>query len=120
MTAAAEATIAAANAAANAPSAAKAAGRSAGERPLTDSEHDRFEDMLRTLTVERGDVREAMVFAMDNADAAAEVVDTLAEALSLQETPLPLKVGSFKQSSQAWHLNEENHIWALSFVCLLL
>lgn len=91
MTAVAEAALTGAAAAAAAP-ASKAASRSAGERPLTDSEHDRFEDMLRTLTAERADVREAMVFAMDNADAAAEVVDTLAEALSLPETPLPIKV----------------------------
>jgi hypothetical protein len=33
-----------------------------------------------------------MVFALDNADAAAEVVDTLAESLSLPETPMLLKV----------------------------
>ena len=33
----------------------------------------RFEDLLRALTVERADIREAMVFALDNADCAAEV-----------------------------------------------
>ncbi len=32
----------------------------------------RFEDLLRALTVERADIREAMVFALDNADCAAE------------------------------------------------
>ena len=33
----------------------------------------RFEDLLRALTLERADIREAMVFALDNADCAAEV-----------------------------------------------
>ena len=42
--------------------------------------------------VERADIREAMVFALDNADACSEVVEILAEALSLAETPVPLKV----------------------------
>lgn len=34
-----------------------------------------------------------MVFALDNADAAAEVVDILEQSLTLAETPVPLKVG---------------------------
>ena len=43
--------------------------------------------------VERADISDGMVFALDNADAAGEVVDILAQALSLPETPVPLKVG---------------------------
>ena len=42
--------------------------------------------------VEREDVQEAMVFALDNADASGEVVDILYEALTLAETPVPIKV----------------------------
>ena len=33
----------------------------------------RFEDLLRSLTVERKDICDAMVFALDNADSAFEV-----------------------------------------------
>jgi hypothetical protein len=33
-----------------------------------------------------------MTFALDHADCAAEVVDILAEALTLDETPIPTKV----------------------------
>lgn len=43
------------------------------ERTLTDAQRDEFEDMLRSLTLERSQIREAMGFALDNADAAGEV-----------------------------------------------
>ena len=33
-----------------------------------------------------------MVFALDNADACGEIVDVLYEALTLTETPVPIKV----------------------------
>ena len=44
------------------------------ERTLTDAQRDEFEDMLRALTLERSQIREAMGFALDNADAAGEVI----------------------------------------------
>lgn len=47
------------------------------ERTLTDAQRDEFEDMLRALTLERSQVKEAMGFALDNADAAGEVRITL-------------------------------------------
>lgn len=43
------------------------------ERALTDGQRDEFEDMLRALTLERSQIREAMGFALDNAEAAGEV-----------------------------------------------
>lgn len=43
------------------------------ERTLTDPQRDEFEDMLRALTLERSQIRGAMAFALDNADAAGEV-----------------------------------------------
>jgi hypothetical protein len=48
--------------------------------------------IVHRVQVEREDVKEAMVFALDNADACGEVVDILYEALTLPETPIPLKV----------------------------
>ena len=44
------------------------------ERTLTDPQRDEFEDMLRALTLERNQIKEAMGFALDNADAAGEVI----------------------------------------------
>lgn len=43
------------------------------EWTLTDAQRDEFEDMLRALTLERFQIKEAMGFALDNADAAGEV-----------------------------------------------
>lgn len=62
------------------------------DTPLSDLQRDKFEDLLRGLTAERGAVRDAMTFALDHADCAAEVVDILTEALTLDETPIPTKV----------------------------
>ncbi|KAK6782488.1 hypothetical protein RDI58_020284 [Solanum bulbocastanum] len=64
-----------------------AAGRSRRvevERTLTDAQRDEFEDMLRSLTLERSQIKEAMGFALDNADAAGEVVELLTESLTLK------------------------------------
>ena len=36
--------------------------------PLSDLQRDKFEHMLRTLTVERADICAAMAFALDNAE----------------------------------------------------
>ncbi|KAF2534991.1 hypothetical protein F2Q68_00018875 [Brassica cretica] len=44
------------------------------ERTLTDPQRDEFEDMLRALTLERSQIKEAMGFALDNVDAAGEVL----------------------------------------------
>ena len=44
------------------------------------------------MQVDRSAVRAAMTFALDNAEAAAEIADTLGEALGLTETPVPTKV----------------------------
>ena len=42
-----------------------------------------------------------MAFALDNADASGEVVDILYEALTLAETPIPLKVKGLLGASAA-------------------
>ncbi|MEW5308379.1 MAG: hypothetical protein WDW38_000347 [Sanguina aurantia] len=73
------------------------------ERTLLESERDRFEDMLRGITVERTDITDAMMFALGNADASGEVVDILAQSLSLQETAVPLKVARLFVVSDILH-----------------
>ncbi|XP_077221869.1 protein RRC1-like isoform X2 [Tasmannia lanceolata] len=83
-----------------------AAGRSRRvelERTLTDSQRDEFEDMLRGLTLERSQIKEAMGFALDNADAAGEIVEVLTESLTLKETPIPTKVARLMLVSDILH-----------------
>ncbi|KVH91629.1 protein RRC1-like [Cynara cardunculus var. scolymus] len=83
-----------------------AAGRSRrveSERTLTDAQRDEFEDMLRALTLERVQIKEAMGFALDNADAAGEIVEVLTESLTLKETPIPTKVARLMLVSDILH-----------------
>ncbi|KAI4381005.1 hypothetical protein MLD38_007124 [Melastoma candidum] len=83
-----------------------AAGRSRRveqERTLTDSQRDEFEDMLRALTLERSLIKEAMGFALDNADAAGEVVEVLTESLTLKQTLIPTKVARLMLVSDILH-----------------
>ncbi|GAB2226680.1 hypothetical protein Droror1_Dr00022499 [Drosera rotundifolia] len=83
-----------------------AAGRSRRlepERTLTDPQRDQFEDMLRALTLERNQIKQAMGFALDNSDAAGEVVEVLTESLTLKETPIPTKVARLMLVSDILH-----------------
>jgi U2-associated protein SR140 len=73
------------------------------EQTLTDSQRDEFEDMLRALTLERSQIREAMGFALDNAEAAGEVVEVLTESLTLKETSIPTKVARLMLVSDIIH-----------------
>ncbi|CAM8969450.1 unnamed protein product [Rhodiola kirilowii] len=73
------------------------------ERTLTDPQRDDLEDMLRALTLERSQIREAMAFALDNADAAGEIVEVLTESLTLKETPIPTKVARLMLVSDILH-----------------
>uniref|UniRef100_A0A5B7A6L0 Putative U2 snRNP-associated SURP motif-containing protein isoform X1 n=1 Tax=Davidia involucrata TaxID=16924 RepID=A0A5B7A6L0_DAVIN len=83
-----------------------AAGRSRRvelERTLTDAQRDEFEDRLRALTLERSQIKEAMGFALDNADAAGEIVEVLTESLTLKETSIPTKVARLMLVSDILH-----------------
>uniref|UniRef100_A0AAV2LA57 U2 snRNP-associated SURP motif-containing protein n=1 Tax=Knipowitschia caucasica TaxID=637954 RepID=A0AAV2LA57_KNICA len=59
---------------------------------LKEDERDKLEEMLRGLTPRRGDVGEAMVFCLNHAEAAEEIVECVAESLSILKTPLPKKI----------------------------
>ncbi|XP_064638246.1 U2 snRNP-associated SURP motif-containing protein-like isoform X2 [Lineus longissimus] len=59
---------------------------------LTDSQRERFEDLLRDLTPEKPKVGDAMVWCMDHAESAEEIVDCISESLSILETPIPKKI----------------------------
>ncbi|CAN8256694.1 unnamed protein product [Cochlearia groenlandica] len=77
--------------------------RAEADQTLTDPQRDEFEDMLRALTLERSQIKEAMGFALDNADAAGEVIDVLTESLTLKETPIPTKVARLMLVSDILH-----------------
>uniref|UniRef100_A0A3B3D2I9 U2 snRNP-associated SURP domain containing n=1 Tax=Oryzias melastigma TaxID=30732 RepID=A0A3B3D2I9_ORYME len=55
-------------------------------------ERDKLEEMLRGLTPKRGDIAEAMLFCLNHAEAAEEIVECIAESLSILKTPLPKKI----------------------------
>lgn len=66
------------------------------------SERDKLEEMLRGLTPRRGDIAEAMLFCLNHAEAAEEIVECVAESLSILKTPLPKKASphTHKPSSE--------------------
>lgn len=70
---------------------------------LSDSKRDRLEDLLRNLTPERTKIREAMIFCIDHAEAAEEVVECIAESLSIVETPLYKKIARLYLISDILH-----------------
>ncbi|XP_024910246.1 U2 snRNP-associated SURP motif-containing protein isoform X6 [Cynoglossus semilaevis] len=59
---------------------------------LKEDERDKLEEMLRGLTPRRGDIAEAMLFCLNHAEAAEEIVECVAESLSILKTPLPKKI----------------------------
>ncbi|KAM9827494.1 LOW QUALITY PROTEIN: U2 snRNP-associated SURP motif-containing protein-like [Neosynchiropus ocellatus] len=59
---------------------------------LKEDERDKLEEMLRALTPRRADVAEAMLFCLNHAEAAEEIVECITESLSILKTPLPKKI----------------------------
>jgi len=51
---------------------------------------------LRNLIPERAKVGDAMVWCLDHADSSEEVVECIAESLSILQTPIPKKVLCFE------------------------
>uniref|UniRef100_A0AAZ3RRN6 U2 snRNP-associated SURP motif-containing protein n=1 Tax=Oncorhynchus tshawytscha TaxID=74940 RepID=A0AAZ3RRN6_ONCTS len=63
------------------------------ESPSLEEEHrERLEMLLRGLTPRREDIGDAMLFCLERAEAAEEVVGSIAESLSLLQTPLQKKI----------------------------
>uniref|UniRef100_A0A3Q3VVQ2 U2 snRNP-associated SURP motif-containing protein n=1 Tax=Mola mola TaxID=94237 RepID=A0A3Q3VVQ2_MOLML len=59
---------------------------------LKEDERDKLEEILRGLTPRRGDIGEAMLFCLNRAEAAEEIVECITESLSILKTPLPKKI----------------------------
>ncbi|XP_041483275.1 U2 snRNP-associated SURP motif-containing protein-like isoform X2 [Lytechinus variegatus] len=65
------------------------------KKMLTNHQRDKLEDMLRAITMDRYKIGETMVYCLDHADSAEEIVECIAESLAILETPLPKKIGRF-------------------------
>ncbi|XP_067412610.1 U2 snRNP-associated SURP motif-containing protein isoform X3 [Emydura macquarii macquarii] len=59
---------------------------------LKEEQRDKLEEILRGLTPRKNDIGDAMVFCLNNAEAAEEIVDCITESLSILKTPLPKKI----------------------------
>ncbi|XP_056332293.1 U2 snRNP-associated SURP motif-containing protein isoform X3 [Danio aesculapii] len=59
---------------------------------LKDEERDKLEELLRGLTPRKSDIAGGMFFCLTHADAAEEIVECIAESLSILKTPLPKKI----------------------------
>lgn len=59
---------------------------------LSETQRDQLEDMLRELVPERSRIGDTMVWCLDHAEAAEEIVECIAESLSILQTPMPKKV----------------------------
>lgn len=55
-------------------------------------DRDKLEEILRALLPNRQAIAEAMIFCLNHADSAEEIVECIAESLSILQTPLPKKV----------------------------
>lgn len=70
---------------------------------LSDSQRDKLEDMLRNLTPQRNKIMDAMIYCIDHAEAAEEIVDCIVESLSIMETPLFKKIARLYLISDILH-----------------
>ena len=61
--------------------------------------------MLRDLSPEKVKVGDAMVWCLEHAESAEEIVECIAESLSILQTPLPKKVNvcGFSQQTENIH-----------------
>lgn len=64
--------------------------RDSSKGALSRSQRDRLEDLLRNLTPEKKRIGEVMVYCIDHAEAAEEIVDCISESLS-NESTVPIK-----------------------------
>lgn len=70
---------------------------------LSDSQREKLEDVLRNLLPEKPKIGDAMVFCLEHADAAEEVVSCIAESLAISETPLHKKIARVYLISDILH-----------------
>lgn len=64
---------------------------------------EKLEDTLRALTTDRTVIGNAMVFCIENAEFAEEIVECIIESLSIEETPLHKKIARLFLVSDILH-----------------
>jgi len=74
-----------------------------GKRALSDKQRDHLEEMLRSLLPDRNAIAEAMVWCIEHAESSEEVIDCLAESLSILETPTVKKIARLFLISDILH-----------------
>ena len=70
---------------------------------MSDGEHEELQGMLRSLVAERGKVREAMGWCITRSQYAADIVETVTEALTIAATPPPKKIARLYLVSDLLH-----------------
>ncbi|CAG2113273.1 unnamed protein product [Medioppia subpectinata] len=70
---------------------------------LSETQRDKLEDMLRNLTPQKSKICETMVYCIDHSESAEEIVDCIAESLSIVETPLYKKIARLYLISDILH-----------------
>eukprot|EP00210_Caulerpa_lentillifera_P005762 g5509.t1 len=84
--------------------AAQKGGEAVGKKKLlSEMERDKLKSILYELTANRGSICEAMVFALNNAEAAEEIVEILAECLCNVDLDITLKIAHLFLVSDILH-----------------
>jgi U2-associated protein SR140 len=78
-------------------------GLPADDSRLAPSEAETFAGLLETLTLERRDIERGMLFALDHSEAAEEVAELLADALTASETAVATKTARLFLVSDILH-----------------
>ncbi|KAK2090451.1 U2 snRNP-associated SURP domain-containing protein, partial [Saguinus oedipus] len=79
------------------------------------NERDKLEEILRGLTPRKNDIGDAMVFCLNNAEAAEEIVDCITESLSILKTPLPKKLCQIFSDLNATYRTIQGHLQSENF-----
>jgi len=72
-------------------------------KPLSDPDRDTFEEMLRTISIERTSILEAMGFALEHAESAPEIVEVITDSLTILKTPVLTKLARLYLVSDILH-----------------
>ncbi|XP_035233376.1 U2 snRNP-associated SURP motif-containing protein-like [Stegodyphus dumicola] len=70
---------------------------------LSDSQRDKFEDLLRNITPEKYKIAEAMIYCIEHAEAAEEIIECIGEAIASPEAPLYKKIARLYLISDILH-----------------
>ena len=81
----------------------EAAKEPAAPDSLKPDDREEFEGLLQALTLERSDIEEGMMFALEHAESAKEVANILTDALTVSDTPVTMKVARLFLMSDILH-----------------